>query len=168
MPQLSPPTISVRESYLEGEAEVGIEEGQLTPWFDEAAADFAAFVARRRPTRVQWNVPVTELWFIDGSDYIGTVIVRHRLTPALAREGGHVGYHVVPRFRRRGHATEMLAQARLFCWDLGLTELLLTCGEDNVGSRRVIEANGGVLEDAFDGVARYRLAGAAPAHGISQ
>jgi hypothetical protein len=28
---------------------------------------------------------VTELWFVDGSDYLGTVIIRHRLTPALTR-----------------------------------------------------------------------------------
>jgi hypothetical protein len=32
--------------------------------------------------------------------------------PALEREGGHVGYHVVPGHRRRGHATQMLGQAK--------------------------------------------------------
>jgi len=28
---------------------------------------------------------VTELWFVDGADHLGTVIIRHRLTPALER-----------------------------------------------------------------------------------
>jgi hypothetical protein len=42
------------------------------------------------------GVPVTERWFVEGTDYLGTVIIRHRLTPALERAGGHVGYHVVP------------------------------------------------------------------------
>jgi predicted acetyltransferase len=102
-------------------------------------------------------VPVTELWFVDGLEYIGTVIIRHRLTPALAREGGHIGYHVVPRHRRRGHATQMLAQAKPVCQELGLTELLVTCGEHNLGSRRVIEANGGALQRIVDGEAHYRL-----------
>ncbi len=35
---------------------------------------------------------------------------------------------------------------------LGLRRLLLTYDEDNVGSRRIIEANGGVLE----GIPRVR------------
>jgi RimJ/RimL family protein N-acetyltransferase len=77
-----------------------------------------------------------------GTDYLGTVIIRHRLTPALERAGGHIGYHVVPGFRRRGHATRRLAQAKLVCRELGLGEILVTCDEDNLGSRRVIEANG--------------------------
>ena len=158
MPRLIPPTTSVRDSYLQGETEAGIEEGVPTDWLAEAAADFAGFVARRRAVRELWEVPVTELWFVDGSYYIGTVIIRHRLTPALTREGGHIGYHVVPRHRRRGHATQMLAQAKPVCRRLGLGELLITCGEDNLGSRRVIEANGGTLQRVVDGEAHYRLA----------
>jgi len=67
---------------------------------------------------------VTELWFVEGTDYLGTVIVRHRLTPALERAGGHIGYHVVPGHRRRCHATQMLAQAKLGCLELGLSEIL--------------------------------------------
>ena len=102
-------------------------------------------------------MPVTELWFVDGTEYLGTVIIRHRLTPALEREGGHLGYHLVPGHRRRGHATEMLAQALAVCRQLGLTEILVTCAEGNLGSRRVIEANSGVLDRIVDGEAIYRL-----------
>jgi predicted acetyltransferase len=149
-------------SYLEGEMELALEEGLPTAWIEDAAADFASFVDRRRVTRELWAVPVTELWFVDGSDYFGTLVIRHCLTPALAHEGGHIGYHVVPRRRRRGHATRMLAQARTACRDLGLTDLLITCDQDNLGSRRVIEANGGVLEGIVDGVARYWLSAAPP------
>ena len=83
---------------------------------------------------------------MDGTDYLGTVIIRHRLTPALEREGGHIGYHVVPGHRRRGHATQLLAQAKPVCRQLGLSELLVTCAEDNLGSRRLIEANRGTLD----------------------
>jgi predicted acetyltransferase len=157
MPRLIPPTTLVRASYLQGETEAALEEGLPTAWLEEAAADFAGFVQRRRAARTQWGVPVTELWFVDGSDYLGTLIIRHRLTPALERVGGHVGYHVVPSRRRRGHATQMLAQAKPACRQLGLTEILVTCAEGNIASRRVMERNGGVLERIVDGELHYRL-----------
>jgi hypothetical protein len=41
--------------------------------------------------------------------------------------------------------------------ELGLTELLITCGEANIGSRRVIDANGGAFERVVDGEAHYRV-----------
>jgi predicted acetyltransferase len=51
----------------------------------------------------------------------------------------------------------MLAEAKAPCHDLGLTSLLITCAEGNIGSRRVAEANGGVLERIVNGQARYWL-----------
>lgn len=155
MPQLTLPTAAVRSSYLQGETDLANEEGLPATWIGDAAADFDGFVARRRAVREAWSVPVTELWFVDEPDYFGTLVIRHRLTPALARDGGHVGYHVVPRHRRRGHATQMLAQAKPVCRDLGLVTVLITCDETNVASQRVIEANGGVLERIAAGVCRY-------------
>jgi predicted acetyltransferase len=158
MPRLTLPTTVVQDSYLQGETETAIAEGLPTGWLEEAAADFAGFVAQRRAVRELWGVPVAELWFVDGADYLGTVLIRHRLTPALERAGGHIGYHVVPGHRRRGHATQMLPQAKLVCRELGLREILVTCAEDNLGSRRVIEANGGALDRIIDGEALYWLA----------
>jgi predicted acetyltransferase len=122
---------------------------------DEAAADFDAFVRNRRAVRQLWGVPVTELWFVEDEEYIGTVVVRHQLTAELAKSGGHVGFHVVPGLRRRGHGKCMLAAAISFCRKRGITALLLTCDERNTASRRVIEANGGALERIAEGEVRY-------------
>lgn len=155
MGQLVPPTSSVKYSYLRGEREVCNEEGISDAFLDHAAAGFDAFVIERRAVRKQWGVPVTELWFVEGEDYIGTVIVRHELTHELLQSGGHLGFHVVPAMRRRGHGTRMLAEAITFCRARGLTTLLLTCDESNTRSRRVIEANGGLLERVVRGEARY-------------
>jgi len=131
------------------------EEGTSAEWLDEAAGDFDALVAARSAPRRMWDVPVTELWYVDGDRYIGTVMVRHELTRALRHDGGNIGYHVVPGQRRRGHATAMLGAACEWCRDRGLAQILVTCSVDNIGSRRVIEANGGKLEADSAGVLRY-------------
>ena len=81
--------------------------------------------------------------------------IRHRLTPSLLLMGGHIGYDVRPSARRRGHATLMLAAALPVARGLGIDRALLTCRTDNIGSRKVIEANGGVLEDERDGMLRF-------------
>lgn len=81
---------------------------------------------------------------------VGRVSIRHRLTPFLLREGGHVGYAVGRAHRRRGHATEMLRQSVRRLAAIGVDRVLVTCDDDNVASARTIEANGGVLEDVVD------------------
>lgn len=81
--------------------------------------------------------------------------VRHRLTAHLREIGGHIGYDIRPSARQHGHATAMLAAALPVARSLGIDPALLTCDDDNIASRKVIEANGGTLEDHRHGKARY-------------
>lgn len=144
VPHLSWPTSQVRDSYLAGERADGLAGGAPLDWLDAAAEDFAAYVAQRRGVHTRWGVPSTVFWYVAGREYLGTLVIRHRLTPELAAIGGHIGYHIVPPWRRLGHATRMLAAALAECRALRLTRALLTCDAANEPSRRVILANGGV------------------------
>jgi predicted acetyltransferase len=93
------------------------------------------------------QVPSTFLFAFAGARIAGRVSIRHRLNEALARRGGHIGYVVVPEFRRNGYATEILRMSLTIARDrLGLRQVLLTCDDDNVASVKTIERNGGVLE----------------------
>ena len=93
------------------------------------------------------HVPSTFLFAFVENRIVGRVSIRHLLNDFLFRVGGHIGYVVVPEFRRRGYATEMLRQSLLIARDtLGMSRVLVTCDDDNVGSIRTIEQNGGVLE----------------------
>ena len=89
-------------------------------------------------------VPQTTLWWVDGDEYLGRLAIRHRLTESLLQYGGHIGYDVRPSARRHGHATAMLRASLPLAHALGIERALVTCDHDNVGSRKVIEANGGV------------------------
>lgn len=73
-------------------------------------------------------------------------MLRHRLNERLLQTGGNIGYVVVPEYRRRGIATQMLRLTLLLARERGLERVLITCDEDNMASRRVIEKCGGVFE----------------------
>lgn len=93
-------------------------------------------------------VPSTFLFAFVGTRIVGRVSIRHTLNAFLERVGGHIGYVVVPEFRRRGYATEILRQSlRIAHGQLGISRVLVTCDDDNVGSYKTIEKNGGVLEN---------------------
>lgn len=154
-PRLVWPTTAVRVSYLTGEQADCLLRGTATDWLGPASADFDRFVAERRGVHVRWDVPSTIFWYVSGEHYLGTLVIRHRLTPALSEAGGHVGYHVVAPWQRQGHATRMLAAGLVECRKLGLERALLTCLPDNEPSRRVILANGGVPDGRPAGEDRF-------------
>jgi predicted acetyltransferase len=163
MPELLAPGVAVHRSFLNALEEFGPEG-----WYREvdpvALADpgaFAAYVdglvAQTRPEtpRPQGWVPTTHLWYVDGDEYLGRISVRHGLTDWLLAVGGHIGYDVRPTARRRGHATRMLALALPVAQSLGVDPALVTCDVDNIASRRVIEGNGGKLENTSEGKLRF-------------
>ncbi len=97
--------------------------------------------------RVPADYLVAEVSAPAGAQIVGRVSIRHTLTPLLLELGGHVGYAVRPGLRCRGHATAMLTSSVHRLAELGVSQVLVTCDEDNIGSMRVIERCGGVLED---------------------
>jgi predicted acetyltransferase len=95
---------------------------------------------------VGW-VPGTFLVAEVAGEIVGRSSIRHRLTDCLEREGGHIGYGVLPAHRRRGYATEMLRQSLVVARAIGIDRVLVTCDESNIGSIAVIEACGGRLDN---------------------
>jgi predicted acetyltransferase len=118
---------------------------------------FARYLDLLRQHACGENLPAsyvasTFLFAFDGPRIVGRVSLRPELNDFLRRVGGHIGYAVVPEFRRRGYATAMLRQSlEIAHRDFGLDRVLLTCDDDNVGSIRTIEKNGGVLEGVITG-----------------
>ena len=88
----------------------------------------------------------TRFWYaLNGKRILGSIDLRHSLTPNLENFGGHIGYVIRPSERNKGYATSMLAKTVLEAKNLNLKKLLLTTASDNTASRKVIEKNGGIL-----------------------
>jgi len=93
-------------------------------------------------------VPFTTFWLLDRRrTAVGLSRLRHRLNAALLEHGGHIGYYVKASERGKGYGRAILALTLEEARRLGLERVLLTVDSGNQPSVRVIEANGGVLED---------------------
>ena len=96
-------------------------------------------------------VPSYDYFAVDDDKFIGVIHIRISLTPALMNYGGHIGYGVNPKYWRHGYGTQILK--------LGLEQyknlieedsILITCDDDNIGSYKIIESNGGILENKVE------------------
>jgi len=152
--QLLDPTIDLEQEYRAYNDEfIAREEPEM--FYRLPGDDFAEFVAQlQREARGEglpdWAVPQNTYWAVCGHRMVGVLKLRHRLTPALDKCGGNIGYFVRPSARGQGHATRMLAIALQQARALGLSRVLLTCNLDNHASARVMVKNGGMR--ATDGV----------------
>ncbi|MGO4256782.1 GNAT family N-acetyltransferase [Marmoricola sp. RAF53] len=164
------PDVSLKDSFLAAMAEFAAEgrtgDGSglgrdLDEWTgrwesDEGFAEYVAARVAERDTVVDEDwVLNTNLWWVDEKGYIGRMSVRHELNAWLREVGGHIGYDVRRSRRREGHATAMLAAALPVARALGIDRALVTCDVGNVGSRVVIERNGGVPAGERDGKLRF-------------
>jgi predicted acetyltransferase len=115
-----------------------------------ALRDFDAYLrkvdaGRRAEQLPEGWVAGTEFWLEDEGRIIACARLRFSLTPDLENEGGHVGYDVRPSMRRRGFGTALLRLLLVEARALGIARVRVTCDDDNIGSIKVIERNGGAL-----------------------
>lgn len=83
----------------------------------------------------------------EAGNIYGAAHIRHSLNELLLETGGHIGYGIRPAARKKGYASILLALALEKCQDFHIEKALVTCDDDNPGSAKTIEANGGQLED---------------------
>ena len=119
--------------------------------------DFAAYVRRTDALNRgdgPWSAGGVHGCFLvgdAGGELVGRLSIRYALNDYLSRYGGHIGYCTVPTHRRRGYATRLLEAGVERLRARGTRPILLTCDEDNLASRTVIERVGGRFVRHVDG-----------------
>lgn len=153
------PSAEYKDSYIEAVKEFHAaqdsppkERHYVDLSITELEADFENFVEKKKSESRGENlpegyVPATTYWLIDNDKYIGGVSVRHQLNEKLMEFGGHIGYDIRPSMRGKGYGGEILALGLQKAKELGIPRVLVTCNATNVASRKIIEKNGGVLEN---------------------
>jgi predicted acetyltransferase len=176
MPELRPPSLRQASSFRAAMADFAAEGRGLSA--DDSAvgrelrefggswhtdAGLAEFIESLRrdgdpslPPPAGW-VHTSTYWWVDVQHerYLGSVRIRHNLSLPALQVAGHIGYDIAPSARLQGHGTAMLAAALPVAAGLGIDAALISCDLDNIGSRKIIEANGGKLEDERDGKFRF-------------
>lgn len=150
---LSPPDVRFKESFLSALREYHAEERFLQDNEEEIAENFSVFVESEKGKARGENlppgfVPETRYWLVQGGEYIGETGIRHYLTPHLLQIGGHIGYVIRPSKRKQGYGKLILKLGLEKAKEMGIEKALLTCDVTNEGSRKIIEGNGGVFENA--------------------
>lgn len=87
---------------------------------------------------------------IERNIFVGAINIRHYLNEKLLLNGGHIGDGIRPSERRKGFATEMIRLGLEECKKLGIDRVLMVCDKDNIGSKKSIINNGGILENEIE------------------
>lgn len=147
------PTESLQKEYLEMVLEWNQSGEELIPWsLNCDTTNFSLMISNLNGYRKGIDLPegfveCSTYWLInkDGK-LLGAIDIRHKLNDFLLFRGGHIGYGIRPKERRKGYASVILSLALKKCENIGISKILITCLKENIGSAKVIIKNGGILE----------------------
>lgn len=150
--ELVVPSVEYLSSYVEAIKEYKQNDVRTCSFSNPDEYDiFDKFQRYRTGNNLPENhVPSDFFWLIEDGEFIGEVSIRHRLTEDLLRYGGHIGYEIRSSKWNKGYGTEILRQALSKAKSMDLYDVLITCDDDNIGSARIIEKNGGKLENKVE------------------
>jgi predicted acetyltransferase len=148
---LTQPSPELQQAYIDFLHDDNPERVQVAK-IQQAREDWPGFLRELANWRHGQNLPkgavaMTIFWLTDGQTIYAESSFRHYLNERLLWASGHIGYAVRLSQRRKGYGKLLLALTLEKCRRQGCPPyLLITCNEDNHGSRKIIEANGGQLD----------------------
>ena len=95
-------------------------------------------------------LPTSTYILLNNGTEVGMIQIRHQ--PSHSQEvpshfSNHIYYEIKPEFRGQGFGTEILKLGIEEAKKIGLKKIVVTCYEENIASKKIIENNGGILVD---------------------
>ena len=143
------PHTRYRESFLALIDELGAEANRYREFDIFEGDDFDIYVVELRGSE---DAAYHHLWLVEDGAVIGHVYVDYQRDNFTKYRDGQVDYIIRPSKRRQGYGTRLLALLKEHCRARGMSRLLISCLSDNIGSRRIILANGGVPHGAVSDI----------------
>jgi len=147
--------VEPQERYKEGFKKMVEEyrafgEKEYFEMYKEAISDFKGYVLKLKDNIKGCDgwVPSYTFWLTNMNEKIlGGVRIRTSLNNEFVRKfAGHIGYDISPLSRRQGYGMTILKLALEKAAMIHLDKVLITCDDDNIASKRIIENNGGIFE----------------------
>ncbi|MFH1947452.1 MAG: GNAT family N-acetyltransferase [Candidatus Magasanikbacteria bacterium] len=153
--KLITPTLKYEKSWKEGLVE--FEDSELWDGFWNVLkkpTDLRDYIKKTNDYSKGENLPdhwVTSntYWLVDKGSFVGHVNVRHKLSEQLKKAGGHIGYAIRSSMRKQGYGFKILELALAKAKKINLKKVLITCEDSNTVSQKIIEKNGGQLENTL-------------------
>lgn len=114
----------------------------------DAYEDWLKHLEDKKHLRMEGDtIPTSEYLLLDQQNTLYAMVnVRHFLDDELRQTYGHAGASVRPKYRKQGYAKLALSMALEVIQSLGEEAAMISCSVFNLGSRKTIEACGGIFE----------------------
>jgi predicted acetyltransferase len=145
----APAFLAMIEDYKENDPTT-FSEFYDRPW---SAKEFAKFAKECAKQKQDWRPAAKKTsvtrYVMPGKfgEILANAVMRFPLDETLEIDGGNIHVDVSPKLRRHGYGSYCLALMLFEAVRAGLRRVLVTCREDDLGARKMIEKNRGVLED---------------------
>ncbi len=144
------PTILYKESYIDANEEFLKEENKVFT-AEKINSEFDSYMELVDDNEKGLGLPEQfdkqfVFWLIDEEQYIGRLIIRHRVIEQGLHNGWHLGYSIRPSKRQRGYGTLILKIGLQKAEGLGIKKIFLVCDSDNLPSKKILEKVGAHFE----------------------
>ncbi len=145
------------DEYIQSELIPGIDRFEGIRDFEKLEKlSFIDWIEELEKKKNEKNLPKTYspqtlyLAINDNNEIVGAIGIRWKQVPILMSYGGLIGYSIRPTQRGKGYASEMLKMALDKFKNTNIENILITCKDFNLASKKVIEKNGGVYENTYN------------------
>jgi len=145
---LTRPSTEFGNSYKQSLQEQANESRNISG-IDSQIADIDTHInwlqSLEQPRDKRHGVQQSVFWLVNGNNYIGTIIIRHKLSGRHPSIASHVYYEIRPSERENGYGKLILKLGIQEASSLNLKFLIASCDADNIPSLEIIKYSGGTL-----------------------